>query len=114
MILYIYIDCENVSNLTILPQIPNARFFVFLGAKQSDNIKSVQGIRVKKIRLEKIAHNLLDCTIIDYILKRRNLKNTTHYIISKDKGYDCWIDYINSTQHDEIVKRVEKFDSISK
>lgn len=112
MIFYIYIDFENMSYLQTLPSISNGRYFVFLGANQKDSIKYCQGIRVKKIKCERQEKDFLDCKLIDCFLKRKNIKNVYHYIISKDKGFDSWINFTKATSPNTNIKRIENFNEI--
>ena len=83
---------------------------MFLGFHQTDDIKCEQGMRIKKIKMDKEGKDYLDCHLIDSITKRKNLPNTTHYIVSHDKGFEPWVNYLNSKAKKVIAKRIDKID----
>ena len=105
-----YVDGENKANLTHFKPYNNVRYLVFLGKNQKDKIKSEQGVKLKKIRCESDEKQFLDCKLIEYFLNRRNTKNTIHYIVSEDGGYDKCISYVNALNGD-ISCRIKNFDN---
>ena len=88
---FCYIDAENRTDIVYLKKYSNVTYYVFLGKNQEDKIKYENGTKVKKIRCEKQGKQFLDCKLIDYVLSRKNTKNTVHDIVSNDNGYDKFI-----------------------
>lgn len=110
---YLYVDYENLSNINSLPKLKKAKFFIFVGNKQQCKIKYEQGISVKIIQCKVIGKNFLDCMLTHFLLKRINAKNVFHFIVSKDKGFDSWCNYINFGKDTQIVKRIENFNNLN-
>lgn len=104
---YICIDYENRPDLNNLKYYPNVKYIVFIGAKQTDNIRFKAGTKIRKIKLKHTGKDYLDCSLIDFILKRIGMKDTFFSIISKDTGFDPWVDYINEKQKIPKVQRIE-------
>lgn len=111
MMINCYIDRENMTNIKTLKKKKNVRYVVFLGKNQEPDIKYEKGTKVKILRCEKQGKQFLDCKLIHYFLQRYNDKNTRHIVVSKDKGYDKFIDYVN-TSKGKISKRIENLERI--
>ena len=73
MNIYIYVDLENMSMLKKIPRKDNFRYFIFVGANQSFNLKIEQSVRIKKIKSENIKKDYLDHKLVDFILRRMNV-----------------------------------------
>lgn len=104
---YIYIDYENVSNIKSLPKLENGKYFIFIGATQKAKLTSPSGTSVRIIKTETIGKNALDYKLKEFMQNRTNVKNTMHFIISKDKGYDECINVINLKRQCKIAYRKE-------
>lgn len=103
--IYIYIDLENKPILPLLKAYNNVKYIIFYGANQNAKIKSEIGCRIQKIICEKIGNNFLDCKLIDYFSKRIRIKDSEHYIISEDNGYDDWINYYKTAYKANNINR---------
>ena len=111
MNIYIYIDYENMSNLRSLPSENGVKYFVFLGAKQKDGLKIRPGAKVRKIRCKAKAKDYLDNKIKEYITNRKQVQGVAHFILSKDKGFESFVNYMKM-EHEIIIERSEDLDKI--
>lgn len=117
---YVYVDYENMGNIKELVPI-NGKYFCFIGSNQkklSANLVfateeiSVKEISVKWISIEGSGKNALDFHIAYYLGVQSSEENITHYILSKDKGYDPLIAFINKKHQKTIVKRIISLDDL--
>jgi hypothetical protein len=88
---YIYIDHENINNLTSLVDI-DGKYFIFIGATQktinADLVLATNRKNVEWIRCSGNGKNALDFHIV-YILSIYSIeKDIEHIILSKDTGFD--------------------------
>ena len=104
---YICIDYENRPNLNHFKRRQGVKYVVFIGAKQTDNIRCEAGTKIRKIKLKHTGKDYLDCNLIDFICKRTGIKDTFFFIVSKDTDFDPWVDYINEKYKIRKVKRIE-------
>lgn len=113
---YIYVDYENMSNLKNLLPGKDKKYFFFIGANQNKIPKSLvidsNEVCVKWIEIEGQGKNALDFYIAYFIAKNDGQKDVQHFILSKDKGFDPLISYINKKKSCEIVRRIITFDDI--
>lgn len=111
---YIYVDYENMGNIKTLPTI-EGKYFFFIGDKQNSIPKSlVLASNTHKIEWVEIGgdgKNALDFHIAYYLAKNEMLEDVTHYVLSKDKGFDPLISFINKQQKTK-VKRVVSINDI--
>ena len=88
---YIYIDYENISNLTSLVDI-EGKYYFFIGATQknirTELIVSTNNISIEWIKISGNGKNALDFHIVYTLAKNSNEKNVEHIILSKDTGFD--------------------------
>lgn len=110
---YIYIDYENMSNLRILSPKNGVKYFVFLGAKQKDGLKTMPGAKVKRIHGKFISKDFLDHKIEEFIMNRKQVQGVFHYIFSKDRGFDSFVKYMKK-EHGMKIERIEDFEGIDK
>lgn len=96
-----------MSNIKELSRLENVKYFVFVGANQKPKLSYAPGTRVRIIKIEKTGKNALDYKLKDFMQKRINVKSTRHFIISKDKGYDEFINAINLKRQCKIAYRKE-------
>ena len=112
---YIYVDYENMGNIKTLPTI-EGKYFFFIGDKQNSIPKSlVLASNTNEIEWVEIGgdgKNALDFHIAYYLAKNDMLEDVTHYVLSKDKGFDPLISFINKQQKTK-VKRVVSINDIS-
>ncbi len=102
----VYIDVGNKTEIVKLPKYNNVRYYAFYEKNQIDNIKCEPGTKIKRIRCEHEGKQYLDCKLIDFFLKRINTKDTFHCIVSKDGGYDKFINFVNK-KNGNICKRLQ-------
>lgn len=102
---FCYIDVGNKSDIVHLKGYPNVRYYAFFEKNQKDIIKCDPGTKIKRIRCEHEGKQYLDCKLIDFFLKRINTENTVHYIVSKDQGYDKFINFVNK-KNGNICNRI--------
>lgn len=111
---YIYVDYENMGNIKTLPTI-EGKYFFFIGDKQNSIPKSlVLASNTNEIEWVEIGgdgKNALDFHIAYYLAKNEMLEDVTHYVLSKDKGFDPLISFINKQQKTK-VKRVVSINDI--
>jgi len=88
---YIYIDFENVNNLTSLVDI-DGKYFIFVGASQKTiNAELVLASNEKNVEWIKICgngKNALDFHIVYTLSIHSTEKDIEHIILSKDTGFD--------------------------
>lgn len=115
---YIYVDYENMSNLKNLLPGKDKKYFFFIGANQNKIPKSLDcdsnEVCIERIRIEGQGKNALDFYIAYFIAKNDGQKGAQHFILSKDKGFDPLISYINKTKSREIIRRIITLDDIHK
>lgn len=117
--IYIFIDCENISNITALPAIWNARYILILGKNQvhvSKNLLLAMNDRsVYTMDCVVSGKNALDF-VIAFELGRRYEQDkdrpNDYYIVSKDKGFDAIVAHANSLFGFEAVQRVERLEDL--
>lgn len=113
---YVYIDYENMGNLKSFPKIDGA-YFVFIGANQKTVPKSLvfatNENKVNWIEIEGSGKNALDFHIAYCLAKNDSDPEVCHYILSKDKGFDPLIAYVNKTKGAKSVKRIVSLNDIT-
>lgn len=114
---YIYVDYENMSNLKNLSPGEDRKYFFFIGAGQERIQKSLvldsNEVCVEWIGIEGQGKNALDFYIAYFIAKNDEQKDVQHFILSKDKGFDPLISYINKRKSCEIVHRIITLDELN-
>ncbi len=111
----IYIDFENVPNVDI-KELEDSIIYLFIGEKQkrlsTEIVKKIQplGKSVEWIQISGNGNNALDFHIAYYLALKKHEKDTEHYIVSKDTGFDPLIEYTKSLG--QKVKRVVAFSDI--
>lgn len=107
---FIYVDYENMSNLKEMPKI-NGKYFFFIGNKQKSLPRSLVTTTnqnfVEWVEISGNGKNALDFHIAFFLGINKNEKNTVHYVLSKDKGYDVLINFIKN-KYKVNIKRIEK------
>ena len=113
---YIYVDYENMSNLKNLSPGEDRKYFFFIGAGQEKIQKSLvldsNEVCVEWIGIEGQGKNALDFYIAYFIAKNDEQEDAQHFILSKDKGFDPLISYINKKKSREIVHRIITLDDL--
>lgn len=116
---YIYVDYENMSNLKNLLPGEDRKYFFFIGAGQERIKKSLvldsNEVCVEWIGIEGQGKNALDFYIAYFIAKNdeKEDEDAQHFILSKDKGFDPLISYINKKRSCEIVHRIITLDELN-
>jgi hypothetical protein len=101
---YVFIDYENVHNFNLDKiQMENVHVFILVGNYQTrlpyELVSQTQkfGSRLNWIKITGDGKNNLDFHLC-YLLGQYNLmadKNVDFYVVSKDKGFDCVVKFIN-------------------
>lgn len=106
---FVYVDYENMNNLKKCPKI-DGKYFFFVGAKQKSIPKSLvfasNDSDVEWIEIDGTGKNALDFHIAYYLAKNDSEKDVSHYILSKDSGFDPLVSFINKKHNSKIVKRI--------
>ncbi len=106
---FVYVDYENMNNLKKCPKI-DGKYFFFIGEKQASVPKSLVVVSndsdVEWIEIVGSGKNALDFHIAYYLAKNDSEKDVSHYILSKDKGFDPLVSFINKKHNSKIVKRI--------
>lgn len=106
---FVYVDYENMNNLKKCPKI-DGKYFFFIGEKQASVPKSLvvtsNDSDVEWIEIVGSGKNALDFHIAYYLAKNDSEKDVSHYILSKDKGFDPLVSFINKKHNSKIVKRI--------
>lgn len=106
---FVYVDYENMNNLKKCPKI-DGKYFFFVGAKQKSIPKSLvfasNDSDVEWIEIDGTGKNALDFHIAYYLAKNDSEKDISHYILSKDSGFDPLVSFINKKHNSKIVKRI--------
>ncbi len=88
---YIYIDFENINNLTSLVDI-DGKYFIFVGASQktinADLVLASNKKNVEWIKISGNGKNALDFHIVYTLSIHSTEKDIEHIILSKDTGFD--------------------------
>lgn len=112
---YVYVDYENMGNIKELVPI-NGKYFFFIGSNQktlpTSLVVTTNEMPVEWISIEGSGKNALDFHIAYYLGVQSSEENITHYILSKDKGYDPLITFINKKNQRTIVKRIISLDDL--
>lgn len=113
---YIYVDYENMSNLKNLLPGEDRKYFFFIGAEQKTIPSSLaiatNKVSVEWVKIEGQGKNALDFYIAYFIAKNDEQDDVKHFILSKDKGFDPLISYINKSKSCEIVRRIITLDEL--
>ena len=105
----VYIDYENLPGVHI-EDVEGTKFLIFIGENQkkipTDTIVRMQplGERVEWISISGVGRNALDFHIAYYLAKYHTNNTVTHYILSKDAGYDPLIKHV--VKFGQRVKRI--------
>lgn len=106
---FVYVDYENMNNLKNYPKI-DGKYFFFIGAKQKSIPKSLvfasNDSDVEWVEIDGTGKNALDFHIAYYLAKNDSEKDVSHYILSKDSGFDPLVSFINKKHNSKIVKRI--------
>lgn len=114
---YIYIDYENLPGIEIVA-IKDARILVFVGDNQTkiprDTVVRTQplGDRVQWITISGTGRNALDFHIAYYLARFNTDPADSHYIVSRDAGFDPLIKHTKDVLG-QNVKRVVTFKDIT-
>lgn len=88
---YVYVDYENINNLTSLVDI-EGKYLFFIGATQrnirTDLVLSTSDKAIEWIRISGNGKNALDFHIAYMLALNSKEKNVEHIILSKDTGFD--------------------------
>ena len=88
---FVYVDFENVNNLTSLVDI-DGRYFIFIGASQkkisSELVLSSSNKTIEWIQISGNGKNALDFQLVYTLAMNSGEKDVEHIILSKDTGYD--------------------------
>lgn len=88
---YVYVDYENINNLTSLVEI-EGKYFFFIGATQknirTELILSTSNKSIEWIKISGNGKNALDFHIVYELAKNSHEKNVEHIILSKDTVFD--------------------------
>lgn len=114
---YVYVDYENMNNLKSFPKI-DGKYFFFIGAKQANIPKSLvfasNNSNVEWIEIDGSGKNALDFHIAYYLSKNDSLPDVSHYILSKDQGFDPLISSINKKYNNQKkVRRIINLNDLS-
>jgi hypothetical protein len=120
MKIIIYIDFENVPNIELtetgIKELEGSTIYLFIGENQrrlsTDMVKIIQplGKSVKWLQISGTGKNALDFHIAYYLALNKEQKDTEHYIVSRDAGFDPLIKHTNNLG--QKVKRVVSFDDV--
>jgi len=105
----VYIDYENMPGVNI-ENVEDTKFLIFIGENQkkipTETIVKMQplGERVEWITISGSGRNALDFHIAYYLAKYNVGTSTTHYILSKDAGYDPLVKHV--ARFGQKVKRI--------
>lgn len=111
----VYIDYENIPGVHI-EDIEGTKFLIFIGENQkkipTETIVRMQplGERVEWITISGVGRNALDFHIAYYLAKYHTNAAVTHYILSKDAGYDPLIKHV--ARFGQRVKRIITLEEI--
>ena len=111
----VYIDYENLPGVHI-EDVEGTKFLIFIGENQkkipTDTIVRMQplGERVEWISISGVGRNALDFHIAYYLAKYHTNNTVTHYILSKDAGYDPLIKHV--ALFGQKVKRIITLEDI--
>jgi hypothetical protein len=111
----VYIDYENLPGVHI-EDVEGTKFLIFIGENQkkipTDTIVRMQplGERVEWITISGVGRNALDFHIAYYLAKHHTNNTVTHYILSKDAGYDPLIKHV--AKFGQRVKRIITLEEI--
>ena len=111
----VYIDYENLPGVHI-EDVEGTKFLIFIGENQkkipTDTIVRMQplGERVEWISISGVGWNALDFHIAYYLAKYHTNNTVTHYILSKDAGYDPLIKHV--VKFGQRVKRIITLEEI--
>ncbi|HOO88090.1 MAG TPA: PIN domain-containing protein [Synergistales bacterium] len=111
----VYIDYENLPGVHI-EDVEGTKFLIFIGENQkkipTDTIVRMQplGERVEWISISGVGRNALDFHIAYYLAKYHTNNTVTHYILSKDAGYDPLIKHV--VKFGQRVKRIITLEEI--
>ena len=111
----VYIDYENLPGVHI-EDVDGTKFLIFIGENQkkipTDTIVRMQplGERVEWISISGVGRNALDFHIAYYLAKYHTNNTVTHYILSKDAGYDPLIKHV--VKFGQRVKRIITLEEI--
>ena len=111
----VYIDYENLPGVHI-EDVEGTRFLIFIGENQkkipTETIVRMQplGERVEWISISGVGRNALDFHIAYYLAKYHTNNAVTHYILSKDAGYDPLIKHV--AKFGQRVKRIITLEEI--
>ncbi|MDI9370388.1 MAG: PIN domain-containing protein [Synergistota bacterium] len=95
----VYIDYENMPGVNI-EDVEETKFLIFIGQNQkklpTETIVKMQplGERVEWITISGSGRNALDFHIAYYLAKYNVYSGATHYILSKDAGYDPLVKHV--------------------
>ena len=112
---FVYIDYENLPGVHI-EDVEGTKFLIFIGENQkkipTDTIVRMQplGERVEWITISGVGRNALDFHIAYYLAKYHTNNTVTHYILSKDAGYDPLIKHV--AKFGQRVKRIITLEEI--
>ena len=112
---FVYIDYENLPGVHI-EDVEGTKFLIFIGENQkkipTDTIVRMQplGERVEWITISGVGRNALDFHIAYYLAKYHTNNTVTHYILSKDAGYDPLIKHV--VKFGQRVKRIITLEEI--
>ena len=88
---YVYVDYENINNLTSLVDI-EGKYFFFIGATQknisSELVLSSSNKSIEWVRISGNGKNALDFHLVYTLAINSNEKEVEHIILSKDTGFD--------------------------
>lgn len=105
----VYIDYENMPGVNI-EDVDETKFLIFIGENQkklpTETIVKMQplGDRVEWITISGSGRNALDFHIAYYLAKYNVHSGATHYILSKDAGYDPLVKHV--ARFGQKVKRI--------
>ncbi len=111
----VYIDYENLPGVHI-EDVEGTKFLIFIGENQkkipTETIVRMQplGERVEWISISGVGRNALDFHIAYYLAKYHTNNAVTHYILSKDAGYDPLIKHV--AKFGQRVKRIITLEEI--
>jgi len=111
----VYIDYENLPGVHI-EDVEGTKFPIFIGENQkkipTETIVRMQplGERVEWISISGVGRNALDFHIAYYLAKYHTNNAVTHYILSKDAGYDPLIKHV--AKFGQRVKRIITLEEI--